>query len=124
MTKTETLWLRALKAVDARGVLPSSTATLTPGEIASEVARRGDDRLARIVAGWYYPASYGRERGTLTDDEVDKIVSTLEAENSLARAVEEATNPPLAEPAPAELPKPAPRLSSCELCGFPIIEDR
>jgi hypothetical protein len=110
----EALWLRALHVVDARGLLPANRPSLTPAELAAEVARRGEDRLTRLVDGWYYPASYGRVRGMLSDEEAGRLVAELEAESALA------------ETAPAEIALPAVedppehRKTDCELCGFPL----
>jgi hypothetical protein len=115
----EALWLRALHVADARGLLPANRSRLTPGEIAAEVARRGEDRLARLVDGWYYPASYGRVRGVLSDEEASRVVAALEAELALAEIA-------LAEIAPAEIALPAVqnlpahRETECELCGLPL----
>ncbi len=106
----DALWLRALQAADARGLLPANRSPLTPGELAAAVARRGEDRLTRLVDGWYYPASYGRIRGVLSDEEACRLVADLEAEIVLA------------ETAPREIARPAPvrRETDCELCGFPL----
>jgi hypothetical protein len=106
---TEALWLRALHVADARGLLPANRSPLTPGELAAEVARRGEDWLARLVDGWYYPASYGRVRGDLSDEEASRLVAALEAEITPA------------EIAPAAVENPsARRQMDCELCGFPL----
>lgn len=109
------LWLRAVNAAAARGKVPPERARLTPGELAAEAAHRGEDRLARLVAGWYYPTSYGRVPGALTDEEADRIVASLEADVGLVA------------PAPAELaPAPPPKRTSihhrvnCDLCGLPL----
>jgi len=110
----EALWLRALQVADARGLLPGNRSRLTPGELAAEVARRGEDRLARLVDGWYYPASYGRVRGVLSDEEAGHLVAALEA--GIARA--EITPAEIAQPAVKN--PPAHRETNCELCGFPI----
>jgi hypothetical protein len=111
---TAALWLRAVHAADARGLLPTNSARLTPRELAAEAARRGDDRLIRLVDGWYYPTSYGRVRATLSDDEADGLVASLEADVTRA---EEA--PP--EIAPPVRARPAHRIMSCQLCGGPVL---
>jgi hypothetical protein len=103
------LWSRALRAADARGLLPPNRSGLTAAELAAEAARRGDDRLAQLVDGWYYPRSYGRVRGALSDEEANRLVAALEAE--IARpeiALPVAQNPPTS------------RLMLCELCGSPL----
>jgi hypothetical protein len=105
------IWLRAVRAAGARGLLPAQRSGLTPGELAAEVARNGEDRLVRLVQGWYYPRSYGRVAGALSDEEADRLVRALEAE---VTAVEIAP-PPVAE----QPPLPPPRMN-CELCGFPV----
>jgi hypothetical protein len=106
----EALWLRALHVADARGLLPANRSPLTPAELAAAVARRGEDWLARLVDGWYYPASYGRVRGVLSDEEASRLVAALEAEIAPAE---------IAMPAAVENP-PAHRETDCELCGFPL----
>ncbi|MFN2461724.1 MAG: hypothetical protein ABR591_13750 [Candidatus Velthaea sp.] len=114
MTATATaLWLRALHAAGARGLLPANALRLTPGELAAEVAQRGDNRLARLVDGWYYPTSYGRVRGALSDEEADRLVASLEADIMPAEAA-------LPDVAPPVEKLPAPRLTFCQLCGFPV----
>jgi hypothetical protein len=111
---SETLWLRALHVVDARGLLPSNKASLTPAELAAEAAQRGEDRLTRLVDGWYYPASYGRVRGMLSDKEAGRLVAALEAERALAEIASATTAQPAAEKPRAQ------RKMDCELCGFPL----
>lgn len=114
-TPADALWLRAVRAAGARGLLPANRSPLTPGELAAEVARRGEDRLARLVRDWYYPASYGRISGMLSDQEAARLVAGLEAEVALAQV----TSPALAQPA---VDKPAPhRKMECELCGSPLV---
>ena len=113
-TTAEALWLRALHVARARGLLPANPKRLTPGELAAEVARRGEDRLARLVNGWYYPASYGHGRGTLSEEEASGIVATLEA--GISRS--EFAPADFDEPA-AESPPPRHRVD-CELCGSQI----
>jgi hypothetical protein len=110
------IWLRALRAVGARGLLPANRSELTPGELAAEVARHGEDRLVRLVHGWYYPTSYGRVRGALSDEEADRLVAALEAE---VVPVQPAPPPPAA----AQPPPPPPQMN-CELCGFPVAAGR
>jgi hypothetical protein len=111
----EALWSRALRVADARGLLPATSSSLTPAELAAEVARRGEDRLARLVDGWYYPASYGRIHGVLSDEEANHLVAALEAELAPAQIA-----PPKVAPPPVEDP-PARRKTDCELCGFPLM---
>lgn len=103
------LWLRALNAVGQRGLLPANRSRFTPAELAAEAARRGEDRLARLVDGWYYPTSYGHIRGALSYEEANRLVAALEAD--LARAE---TALPTAEHPPAF------RVPRCVLCGFPV----
>jgi len=104
------LWLRAVHAASARGLLPLAASGLTPAELAAEVERRGEERLALLVHGWYYPSSYGRAAGALSEEDALRLVTALEAE---VVAV------PVA-PAPAPQPPPPRRLRNCELCGFPL----
>jgi hypothetical protein len=112
VSSAETLWLRALRAADARGLIPTSK-TLTPKEVASEAARRGEERLAEIVRSWYYPRSYGGTDGAMSDEEVARIVAALEAE---AASLEKAQEKPAPRPAPQ--PPPSPRQHvRCDLCG-------
>ena len=111
--RVEVLWLRALRVADARGLLPANKSALTPAELAAAVARHGDDRLVRLVEGWYYPASYGRASGALSDDEAGRLVALLEAE--FARA--EIAPPELALPPVKKSPR---RRDDCQLCGAPI----
>lgn len=108
---TEALWSRAVRAVDARGLLPARRSSLTPRELAAEASRRGEDRLAVLVESWYYPASYGRIGGMLSDVLVDRLVADLEAE--VARI--ESTRVEIGEPATP--PTPARRIAYCDLCG-------
>jgi len=104
------VWARAVKAAGALGLLPAKPAGFTPAELAAEVQERGEDRLARLVRGWYYPASYGRAAGALTDEEAVRLVASLEAE-----VVEVPVPPaPVVQPAPPRRPK------NCELCGLPL----
>lgn len=114
----EAFWLRALHVAEARGLLPANRSSLTPGELAAEVARRGEDRLTRLVDGWYYPASYGRIRGVLSDEEASRLVAALES-GIIQKEIA------LEEIAAAEIPVPTvgnpsvDREMDCELCGFP-----
>jgi hypothetical protein len=108
------LWLRAVNAADARGLLPPNHARLTPAELAAEVARRGENRLARLVECWYYPASYGHIRGSLSDEEAERLVAAMEAQM---------TQSPIALPqiaAPAVKDSTPRRPPECELCGSPL----
>ncbi len=114
---TEALWLRAVNAVGKRGLLPDKASSHTPGELGKEVARRGDDRLLQLAVGWYYPASYGRIRGAVSDEEAMRIVAALEAEIASAEA-----GPEQIAPKPAEIPRLRKKTRSCELCGLPIPE--
>lgn len=114
---TEALWLRAVSAVGKRGLLPEKATTFTPGELGNEVARRGEDRLVQLAVGWYYPASYGRIQGTLSDEDATRLVAALEAASAFT---EPATEKIVA--APAEIPWARKRTKSCELCGLPILE--
>lgn len=107
------LWLRALHAAVARGLLPANTSSYTPGELAAELAQRGDDRLVRLVDGWYYPTSYGRVRAALSDAEADRIVASLEADVTPAEPPPPDVAPPVAQPARR-------RLMYCQLCGVPV----
>lgn len=112
---TEGLWSRALRAADARGLLPANGSQLTPAEIAAEVARRGEDRLATLVDAWYYPTSYGGVRGSLSDEEAGHVVAALEAEIAQAQPAEPA------EKAPSIVETPAANEDSrCDLCGSPL----
>jgi len=114
----EALWSRALHVAQARGLLPVHRASLTPGEVAAEVARRGEDRLARLVDGWYYAASYGRARGALSDEEAVRLVAALEAGiGQHAIASEDVSPAETATPA-SETPSRK-RGVDCELCGAP-----
>jgi hypothetical protein len=109
----QSLWLRAKRAADVRGII-SKSKSLTPKEIADDVALRGDDRLARLVDGWYYPKSYGHVPGSLSEEEVKRIVASLEAD-----AVRPEVAAPKTEDAVVEAPPP-PRPALCECCGFPL----
>ncbi len=110
----EALWSRALRAANARGLLPGNKSRLTPGELAAEVARRGEDRLVRLVDAWYYPASYGHVHGMLSDEEATGLVAAIEAQNaSMEIAPAEIAPPPVEKP-------PLQRPPDCELCGFPL----
>lgn len=112
MSSAETLWLRAVRAAGIRGLVPSSKA-LTPKEVAAEAARRGEERLAKLVKGWYYPRSYGRTDGVMSDEEVARIVAALEAEAAQLKKAE--AKPP---PRPTSAPPPSPRQPvRCDLCG-------
>jgi hypothetical protein len=112
----ETLWLRALRAVDARGLLPNRRASLTPREIAAQAALRGEQRLQQLVEGWYYPRSYGQIHGTLTEEEAGGIVALLEAETQT-----ETEHLRVERTAPVAEPPPKPRVTSCDLCGRPVM---
>ena len=105
----ESLWLRAIRAADARGLLPEDKSPLTPGELAAEAARQGEDRLVTLVDGWYYPTSYGRVHGRLSDEEAGRIVATLESEIK-----PESNAPRQAKTAPSR-----PEVN-CALCGAPL----
>lgn len=116
MSTIEALWQRALKALGARGLLPASK-SLTPGELAADVANRGEDRLSRLVKGWYYPASYGQIRGMLTNEEAAGIVAALEAEVEIVKK----------EPAKTIAPREGTskrRAPRCDLCGSPLTRQR
>lgn len=116
MNRDETLWLRALRAADARGLVPT-TKTLTPKEVAAEAARRGEARLATLVKGWYYPRSYGRTDGVMSEEEATRIVAALEAEAATLKKAEEK---PVTRPAP---PPPSPRQHvRCDLCGTVVAK--
>jgi hypothetical protein len=116
----EALWLRALRAADARGLLPTSK-SLTPKEVAAEAARRGEDRLSKLVKSWYYPRSYGRTDGAMSDDEVSRVVAALEAEAALLKKAEEkpAPRPTVAAPQPQQR-----QTTRCDLCGAVIPGSR
>jgi len=115
---TESLWPRAVSAVGKRGLLPEKASSLTPRELGNEVAMRGDDRLLQLALGWYYPASYGRTRGSLSDEEATRLVVALEAAIAFAEA---AAPEQIAQP-PAEIPRTRQKTKSCELCGLPIMD--
>ena len=108
--QAEALWLRALQAVQTRGLLPEKRSPLTPRELAVEVERRGEGRLLRLVEGWYYPVSYGVSRGALSDEDALHLVVALEGETV---PLEDASQsmPPVPEPRSRR------RDPSCELCG-------
>ena len=113
----EALWLRALRAADARGLLPGNKRQFTPAELASEARIRGEDRLMRLVRQWYYPLSYGRTLGALSDDEAERIVTSLEREVVKSRSQQEA--PPT--PQPIGTTVPVRRKPKCDLCGRPVM---
>lgn len=113
---TEALWLRAVDAVGKRGLLPERPSSLTPRELGSEVAIRGEDRLLQLALDWYYPASYGRTRGSLSYEEAARLVAGLEAATALVE-----TGPQIA-PQAAEHPPLRKRTRGCDLCGLPIPE--
>lgn len=113
---TEALWLRAVNAVGMRGLLPEKASSLTPGELGNEVARRGDDRLLQLALGWYYPASYGRVHGHISNEEATRLVVALEADIALAEAVPQQ----IARPT-AETRRSRQKTKNCELCGLPLI---
>lgn len=115
----ETLWMRALRAADARGLIPRERASLTPREVAVAAAERGDDRLALLVDGWYYPASYGRARGALTEEQAASIVSSLEAQAAMAN-VEHRHADPIAQ----NIDRAPQRFLSCDLCGRALAPSR
>lgn len=117
MSSAETLWQRALRAADSRGLIPTSKA-LTPKEVAAEAARRGEERLAKLVKGWYYPRSYGRTDGVMSDEEVARIVAALEAEAATLKKAQE-------KPAPRVVPVPPPSPRQpvrCDLCGSVVSQ--
>ena len=109
----QSLWLRAKRAADVRGII-SKSKSLTPKEVADDAALRGDDRLARLVYGWYYPNSYGHIPGTISEEEVNRIVTSLEADAIRPEAAARKSEEPEIE-AP-----PPPRPALCECCGFPL----
>lgn len=111
----ERLLSRALHAEDVRGHLPASK-SLTPAELAREAARRGDDRLARLVTDWYYPASYGHTTGSLSEREAIAIVEALEeaASASKPRQSTQAPAPVAVEVRQTRTP------TRCDLCGEPL----
>jgi hypothetical protein len=113
MATAEALWLRAVRAADARGLLPTMRSRLTPAELAAEVARRGENRLVRLVHGWYYPRSYGRVSGALSDEEAARLVTELEAE-----IVQ--TKPAATSTTPATEVRPIPGPMRCDLCRAPL----
>ena len=115
--RAATLWLRVLRAAEKRGLLPVQRSRLTPRELAVEAARRGEDRLARLVDGWYYPTSFGRVRGALSDEEADRLVAELEAEIVPADISRAEIMPTVREH------RQAFRLACCELCGSPLAWD-
>ncbi|MBV8600968.1 MAG: hypothetical protein JO359_05305 [Candidatus Eremiobacteraeota bacterium] len=107
-SRVEALWLRAVRAAQGRKLLPPARASLTPSELAAEAARRGEDRLQRLVEGWYYPVSFGHANGALSDNEAMELVAAIEAE----------APPPERPAAPPKPPRP-PRVPRCQLCGAP-----
>ncbi len=117
-TVNDALWSRALRALDARGLLPTHRASLTPRELAVHVARRGEDRLTLLVDGWYYPASYGRTDGTLAYDQAANIVAAFESENEAVQMQRVALD--VVQPAAAEPPR-RPRIVFCDLCGRALV---
>lgn len=118
----ETLWSRALRAANERGLLPSNRSRLTPGELGAEAERRGEGRLAQLVDGWYYPASYGRIRGILSDEEAARIVVALETAAGSESSPQQETG---AESERAEVEASGlARTIDCQLCGFPLPLDQ
>jgi len=116
MNPAEALWLRALRAAGARGLVPK-TKTLTPKEVAAEAARRGEERLTKLVKGWYYPRSYGRTDGAMSDEEVARVVAALEAEAAALEKKQEKPPPRAATPPPV-LTQPL----RCDLCGSVVAK--
>jgi hypothetical protein len=113
----ESLWSRAIRAVDARGLLPHHRSPLTPREVAARAEERGEVRLRLLVDGWYYPRSYGRIDGALSDEEANGIVTALETETEMMkpeRAREEAGTPVTERSS-------KPRYTYCDLCGRALI---
>lgn len=109
---TEALWSRALRALDARGLLPAKRSSLTPRELAAGALRRGENRLALLVENWYYPASYGRTDGMLSDAQAGRLVEDLEAETARIESSRvDSGREPAVEPAPPR------RVVYCDLCG-------
>jgi hypothetical protein len=116
----DALWLRALRAADGRGLLPSKRSSLTPRELAAVAAWRGERRLSQLVDGWYYPRSYGHIRGALTDEQAGGIVAALEAETQSREASNART-----ETEASIVERPAkPRITYCALCGQPLVPRR
>ena len=112
----ESLWARALRAADARGLLPGNKRQFTPAELASEARIRGEDRLTRLVRQWYYPLSYGRTLGALTDEEAERIVASLERE--VVKSQGRVETP---APKPIGMTVPVRRKPKCDLCGRPVV---
>lgn len=115
----EGLWMRAVRAVNARRRL-SANKSLTPAEVAAEAARAGDDRLARLVTGWYYPSSYGSAPGQLSDDDARKVVEALEADASMN---EVPATPPIHVTVPKAEPQRPRKPALCELCGAALADE-
>jgi hypothetical protein len=115
---SEELWLRALRAADARGLLPNRRSSFTPRELAAEAVLHGEERLAQLVEGWYYPRSYGQIRGTLTEDQARSIVAALEAETQPKAEMSRMESAPVVER------PPKPRVTFCDLCGRPLVSSR
>jgi hypothetical protein len=109
----ESIWSRAIRAADARGLLPHHRSSLTPREVAARAEERGEARLRLLVDGWYYPRSYGRIDGALSDEQADGIVRALEVETDMMKSdrARAETHSPQAERSPR------PRYTFCDLCG-------
>jgi hypothetical protein len=114
-TMIEGLWARALRAAEARGLLPVKRSSLTPRELAAAAAWRGENRLTQLVEGWYYPRSYGHARGALTDEQAGGIVAALEAHVEIT-----STEIARTTTAPAAERSSKPRIVNCDLCGRPL----
>jgi len=72
-----TLWNDLCGLLHTRGELPLRHEVMTPNEIAEAVLRTsGDRRSKRFVWDFYYPRHYGREPGTLSDDEARKLIES------------------------------------------------
>ncbi len=110
LTEHEILWEKLLDLIDRQGILSLRSLKATPGEIARHVrSGTGDNRVHRFVWGYYYPRAFGKEQGSMTENEAKAIIESFNRPLSrVERAV--LTTSPEAEPLV--------RLkTTCQICG-------
>lgn len=106
----DALWCRCLEALAYLGLLPVGYRRRTPSEIGRMLAAHGDARVARLVAGYYYPAFYGGADTPLTRAEAERIVAEFEGLVSASAGASASGHKARSEVGPADT-------LVCSICG-------
>jgi len=111
LTKHEQLWQQLLEHLDREGLLAIHLVALTPAEIARQVAAStGDPRVHRFVWAYYYPRSYGNEKGSMSDKQARALVASFDKPRPAdSKPIADSGVPPLVIPKVVQ--------PNCVVCG-------